>query len=36
VEWRYAIVYTVEEGLMTRGRVYLTPDEALKAAGLSD
>jgi len=36
VEMRYAIEYTVENGLITRGRVYATPEEALKAAGLSE
>ncbi len=36
VEMDYAIVYTVEEGLITRGKVYATPKEALEAAGLSE
>jgi hypothetical protein len=31
VEMDYAIVYTVEEGLITRGKVYATPKEALEA-----
>ena len=33
VEMRYGIVYTVEERLITRGRVYATAEEALEAAG---
>jgi ketosteroid isomerase-like protein len=36
VEWRYGIVYTVEDGLVTRGKVYSTPEETLEAAGLSE
>jgi ketosteroid isomerase-like protein len=36
VEWRYGIVYTVEEGLITRGKLYATAEEALEAAGLSE
>ena len=36
LEWDYGIVYTVEEGLITRGEVYATPVEALEAAGLSE
>jgi hypothetical protein len=36
IEMRYGIVYTVEKGLITEGRVYLTPEEALEAAGLSE
>jgi hypothetical protein len=36
IEWRYGIVYTVEEGLIRRGKVYATPEEALEAAGLSE
>ncbi len=35
VEWRYGIVYTVEEGLVRRAKVYATVDDALEAAGLS-
>jgi ketosteroid isomerase-like protein len=35
VEMRYGIVYTVQEGLITRGKVYATPENALEAAGLS-
>jgi ketosteroid isomerase-like protein len=33
VEMRYGFVYTVEDGLITRVRVYATPEEALEAAG---
>jgi ketosteroid isomerase-like protein len=33
VEWHYGIVYVVEAGLITGGRVYPTPEDALKAAG---
>ncbi len=36
VEWRYGIIYTVEEQLITRGKVYGTPEETLEAAGLSE
>jgi ketosteroid isomerase-like protein len=36
VEWRYGLVYTVEDGFITRGKVYSTPEEALEAAGLSE
>ena len=36
IEWRYGIVYTVEEGLIRRGKLYGTPEEALEAAGLSE
>ena len=35
IEWRYAIVYTVDDGLIRRGKLYPTPEEALEAAGLS-
>jgi ketosteroid isomerase-like protein len=35
VEWRYGIVYRVEDGLIRRGTLYGTPEEALEAAGLS-
>jgi hypothetical protein len=33
VEWHYGIVNVVEAGLITGGRLYPTPEEALKAAG---
>jgi ketosteroid isomerase-like protein len=36
VEMRYGVVYTVEEGLITRCQVYATPEEALEAAGLRE
>jgi ketosteroid isomerase-like protein len=36
IEWRYGIVYTVEKGLIRRGELYGTPDDALAAAGLSE
>jgi ketosteroid isomerase-like protein len=36
IEMHYGIVYTVEEGLITGARMYLTPEEALEAAGLSE
>jgi ketosteroid isomerase-like protein len=36
VEMDYGIVYTVEGGLITRAKMYGTPDEALEAAGLSE
>ncbi|HXF00426.1 MAG TPA: nuclear transport factor 2 family protein [Solirubrobacterales bacterium] len=36
VEMYYGIVYTIEGGLIQRGQVYATPDEALEAAGLSE
>jgi len=36
VEWRYGIVYTVEQGLIRRGKLYATAEEALEAAGLSE
>jgi hypothetical protein len=36
VEMDYAIVYVVEEGLITRGKVYGTHEEALEAAGLRE
>jgi ketosteroid isomerase-like protein len=36
VEMHYGIVYTVHNDLITRGRVYATPEEALEAAGLSE
>ena len=36
VEMRYAFVYTVEDGLITRGRVYGSSADALEAAGLRE
>jgi ketosteroid isomerase-like protein len=36
VEMHYGIVYTVEEGLITGARMYLTPEQALEAAGLTE
>jgi ketosteroid isomerase-like protein len=36
VEMDYGLVYTVEEGLITRGDFYATPEQALEAAGLSE
>jgi ketosteroid isomerase-like protein len=36
VEMDYGIVYTVEEGLISRAEFYATPDEALQAAGLRE
>ena len=36
VEMDYGLVYTVEEGLITRGDFYATPENALEAAGLSE
>jgi|SRR6185295_18890041 len=36
VEMDYGLVYTVEEGLITRADFYATPEEALEAAGLSE
>ena len=36
VEMHYGIVYTVEEGLITRSQVYATAEDALQAAGLSE
>ena len=36
VEWRYAIVYSVEEGLIRRAKLYATVEEALEAAGLRE
>ena len=36
VEMDYGLVYTVEEGLITRGDFYATPEKALKAAGLRE
>lgn len=34
VEQRYAVVYLVEDGLIQRGVVYTTADEAFEAVGL--
>jgi hypothetical protein len=36
VEMHYGIVYTVEEGLIARARLYGTSEEALEAAGLRE
>ncbi len=36
VEMEYGMVYTVEEGLITRADFYATPDQTLEAAGLRD
>ena len=36
VEMDYGLVYTVEEGLITRADFYVTPDQALEAAGLRE
>ena len=36
VEMDYGLVYTVEEGLITRADFYATPEPALEAAGLSE
>jgi ketosteroid isomerase-like protein len=33
IEQHYAIVYTVEDGLISRAQVYATPEAALRAAG---
>jgi ketosteroid isomerase-like protein len=35
-ELRYAVVYTVRDGKITRGREYADRDEALKAVGLAE
>jgi hypothetical protein len=32
----YGMVYTVEEGLISRAAFYATPEQALEAAGLSE
>jgi ketosteroid isomerase-like protein len=32
----YGLIYTVEEGLITRGDFYATPEKALEAAGLRE
>jgi ketosteroid isomerase-like protein len=36
VEMDYGLVYTVQDGLITRGDFYATPEEALQAAGRSE
>ena len=36
VDMHYGIVYTVEEGLITASRMYVTVEDALEAAGLSE
>jgi ketosteroid isomerase-like protein len=36
VDWRYGIVYTVEEGLVTAAKMYTTQQNALEAAGLEE
>jgi ketosteroid isomerase-like protein len=36
VEMDYGLVYTVEEGLITRGDFHATPEAALEAAGLRE
>jgi ketosteroid isomerase-like protein len=36
IEMEYAIIYTVEGGLITRGKVYPAPKLAFEAAGLSE
>ena len=36
VEMHYALVYTVEKGLISRGDFYATPEEALEATGLRE
>jgi uncharacterized protein len=36
IEIRYAIVYTTRDGKIATGREYLTREEALEAAGLSE
>jgi ketosteroid isomerase-like protein len=36
VEMDYGLVYTVEEGLITRSDFYATPEKALEAAGLRE
>jgi len=35
-ELTYAVVYTVRDGKIARGREYMTREEALEAAGLSE
>jgi hypothetical protein len=36
VDLQAAFIYTVEDGLVTRIEVYASPEDALKAAGLSE
>ena len=36
VEMRYGMVYTVESGKIRRMQMYVTPEEAIEAAGLSE
>jgi ketosteroid isomerase-like protein len=36
VDMHYGLVYTVEEGLISRIEFYATPEEALEAAGLRE
>ena len=36
VEMDYGMVYTVEDGLISRGDFYATPEQALEAAGLRE
>jgi hypothetical protein len=36
VEMHYGLVYTVEEGLISRTQFYATPEDALEAAGLRE
>jgi ketosteroid isomerase-like protein len=36
VEWRYGQIFELESGRLIRARVYLSHDEALEAAGLSE
>jgi ketosteroid isomerase-like protein len=36
IDLTYAVVYTIRDGRIARGREYMTRDEALEAAGLSE
>ena len=36
VDMRYAVVYTVQDGKILRGREYATRTQALKAVGLAE
>ena len=36
VELTYAVLYTIRDGKIARGREYWTKDQALEAAGLSE
>jgi ketosteroid isomerase-like protein len=36
VEMDYCLIYTIEEGLITRADFYASPEQALAAAGLSE